>query len=476
MSPSRISEVSFTSFSNIIDGQPRSSAKFHQGINPATGKPSWDVPIATEKDVDDAVKSANRAFISWSQEPIEKRRELLNKFADSVAQYQEQFTELIMAEVGKPRTPATMEAMFAGHMTRHPCTLDIPEETEEVEDRTIITRYTPLGVVVGICPFNFPLIMTVLKIAPAVMAGNTIIIKPSPFTPYSALKVVELAQSIFPPGVIQAIGGSDQIGAMLVAHPGVHKITFTGSVATGKKVMASSVGTLKRVTLELGGNDPCVVFPDVDIAATAPQLVDSAFSNSGQVCMCTKRIYIHKDIYAPMVKAMAEYAATLSVGEGDDPKIGPLQNKMQYERVKGIFADSKDKGYKLAAGSYDVPDRNGFYLTPTIVDNPPEDSRLVVEEQFGPIIPTQPWEDVEDVIARANSTEFGLGASVWSNDVAQAQKVAGRLQSGTVFINMDPKIHPAAQVTGFKQSGIGYQIGPKALLSFMEAQVFHIGK
>lgn len=248
-----------------------------------------------------------------------------------------------------------------------------------------MTKYKPLGVVGAICPWNFPLVLSLGKVIPALLTGCTIIIKPSPFTPYSALKAVELAQQIFPPGVVQALGGDDRLGPMFTAHPGIAKISFTGSTATGKKIMAACASTLKRVTLELGGNDASIVLPDVNIAKVAPELVLGAFQNSGQVCVATKRIYIHESIYQETLKAMSDFAKNLKIGNPDDAgvQLGPVQNEMQYERVKGFFAEAKKNNFNIVAGSADVPTSKGFFFEPTIIDNPPNGSRIIEEEPFG---------------------------------------------------------------------------------------------
>lgn len=263
--------------------------------------------------------------------------------------------------------------------------LSIPEEKIEDDEKVVTTRYMPLGVVGAICPWNFPMILSVGKIAPALLTGNTIIVKPSPFTPYTSLKIVELAQEIFPPGVVQVIGGDDKLGPMMTAHPNIQKISFTGSIATGKKIMEACAKTLKRVTLELGGNDAAIVLPDVDIEKVAPEIAMGAFQNSGQVCVATKRIYIHQDIYEPMVKALVKFTESLKVGSNDDEStaLGPIQNQMQYEKVKGFFQDTKEKGYKFAVGKPEQDNKKGFFIQPTIIDNPPNDSRIITEEPFG---------------------------------------------------------------------------------------------
>ena len=261
---------------------------------------------------------------------------------------------------------------------------------------------------------NFPLILSLGKVVPALLTGNCIIVKPSPFTPYSTLKAIEIAQEVYEPGIVQAIGGDDKLGPMFTAHQGIAKISFTGSIATGKKIMAACAPTLKRVTLELGGNDASIILPDVDIKKVAPEVVMGAFQNSGQVCVATKRIYIHESIYKDFLAEMVNFVKTIKVGEPDSGSLlGPVQNQMQFERVKGFFEDTKSKGYKVAVGADTVEKSNGFFVTPTIIDNPPNDSRIIAEEPFGPIVPTQPWTDEEEVIRRANNTNTGLGACVW---------------------------------------------------------------
>lgn len=299
---------------------------------------------------------------------------------------------------------------------------------------------------------NFPLILSFGKIIPAILTGNCIIVKPSPFTPYTSLKAIEIGQQVLPPGVLQVLGGDDKLGPMFTSHPGIAKISFTGSIATGKKIMAACANTLKRVTLELGGNDASIILPDVDIAKVAPQVVMGAFQNSGQVCVATKRIFIHESIYSEFLAAMVSYVKeSVKTGDPDSGSLlGPVQNAMQYERVKGFFEDTKAKGYKVAVGSDSVAKSGGYFVQPTIIDNPPSDSRIIQEEPFGPIVPTQPWSDEEEVIDRANNTTTGLGACVWGKDVAHAEKIAKRLEAGSVFVNSFEKPTPQAVFGGHK--------------------------
>lgn len=305
------------------------------------------------------------------------------------------------------------------------------------------------------------------------------IIKPSPFTPYCDLKLVELAQGIFPPGVLQVLSGGDDLGPMLTTHPGVHKVSFTGSTATGKKVMESCSKTLKRVTLELGGNDPAIVCPSVDIKAVAPKIATFAFMNSGQICLALKRIYVHSSIYNEFLAAMVEHTKSLLVGDGfkEGVFLGPVQNSMQYERVKGFIDEVESKGLKIAVGgSTKEPAGKGYFINPTIIDNPSDDERLVVEEPFGPIVPLLQWTDEADVIRRANNTEYGLGASVWTQDLEQANRVAKKLQAGSVWVNTHLELTPQAAMGGFKHSGIGSEYGVIGLKAYCNAQTLYLKK
>ncbi|USW53787.1 Putative aldehyde dehydrogenase domain, aldehyde/histidinol dehydrogenase [Septoria linicola] len=475
MSPSKVSTVKFDEFYNIINGQQRGGKDQHYGIDPSTGDKLWPVPIGSQKDVDEAVAAAKTAFESYRETSIEQRKELLTKFKDALLAHSDEMTELLCAETGKPKQIAEMETKggVEGWFGHH-CTLDIPEESMEDDEKVITTRYTPLGVVGAICPWNFPIILSLGKIIPALLTGNTIIVKPSPFTPYTTLKVVEIAQEIYPPGVISAIGGDDYLGPMLTANPDIAKISFTGSIATGKKIMAACAQTLKRVTLELGGNDASIVLPDVDVKKIAPELVMGAFQNSGQVCVATKRIYIHKDIYDEMLTEMVNFTKTLTVGPPSEGAfLGPIQNSMQYEKVKSYFSDTKKQGYKFAVGPEEVAAGKGFFIQPTIIDNPPNDSKIIQEEPFGPIVPTQPWEDEEEVIKRANASNAGLGACVWGKDVKRAEAIGKRLEAGSVFVNSWEKPTPQAFFGGHKESGIGGEWGREGLKAYCNAHVMH---
>ncbi|EOD45112.1 hypothetical protein GTA08_BOTSDO07813 [Neofusicoccum parvum] len=470
--------LDFTKFTNTINGKQTTTDKVRQGINPATLEPLYDVPVATPKDVDDAVEAAQEAFKSWKKTTWEERKKAVAAFADAFMAHKDEFAKLLTKEQGKPIPMALNEIETAGVYLHTFANMELKEENvvEDDEKRTII-RYTPLGVVVGIVPWNFPIVLACGKIGPALMTGNPIIVKPSPFTPYCDLKMVELANHFFPPGVIQALSGDDSLGPWLTAHPGPAKISFTGSTATGKKVMESASKTLKRVTLELGGKDPAIVCENVDIAATAPKVATLAFLNSGQICLAIKRIYVHEKIYDEFLKACVEYTKTLVLGNGAEPNtfLGPVQNAMQYERVKGFFTDVAKDNLKVAVGG--ANDRkDGYFITPTIIDNPAETSRIATEEPFGPIVPLLKWSDESEVIQRANNTKMGLGASVWSNDLDQAERIARQIDSGSVWINTHLELDPNAPFGGHKESGLGYEWGVGGLKAYCNVQTLFLKK
>ncbi|KAH8763689.1 aldehyde dehydrogenase domain-containing protein [Diaporthe sp. PMI_573] len=467
-------------FVQIIDGKGAVTEKTRHGINPATLEPKKEVPVATPDDLDRAVKAAKAALKAWSRTPYEKRRDAVLAYADAIESLKASFCNLLVSEQGKPIAQADAETEAAVAWIRGMAGISLPEDIiEDNEKRTVTTRYTPIGVVGAIVPWNFPLMLATGKIAPSLLTGNVIIVKPSPFTPYCGLKLVELAQQFFPPGVVQSLSGDDNLGPWFTSHPGIDKISFTGSSSTGKAVMQSASKTLKRVTLELGGNDPAIVFPDVDVEKVAQQIATWAFLNSGQICISLKRIYVHESIYEAFKKAMVKHAAEYAIGEGTKPGVthGPVQNRMQYDRVKTFFDDIAKQGWEVAlGGKMDDSPQKGYYITPTIIDRPPEKSRIVVEEPFGPIVPLLSWKDEEDVIYRANDTAMGLGASVWSNDISRATRVAKEIEAGNVWINTHFDLSPIAPFGGHKESGIGSEWGLNGLKAFCNVQTLFVNK
>jgi acyl-CoA reductase-like NAD-dependent aldehyde dehydrogenase len=338
-------------------------------------------------------------------------------------------------------------------------------------------RYQPLGVVGVITPWNAPVNLALGPLVSALYTGNTVILKPSPYTPLTTLKLGEIMQCIVPAGVVNVLAGGDELGAAMTQHSDVDKISFTGSVATGKKVLASASATLKRVTLELGGNDPAIVMGDVDPHAVAKQIFFASFVNSGQVCMAIKRIYAHESIYEQLCAALVAEAKKAKIGNGLDPAtdLGPVQNKMQYDKIVGFIADTKKAGAKFLTGG-EVPEGPGYFLPPTLVTDIADDSRLVQEEQFGPIVPILKFADVEDALRRANDTRYGLSGSVWTSDVQRGTAIAARLEVGTAWVNQHRTTSAFVPFGGAKESGLGRQYSSLGLKSYMEPEVVSVLK
>lgn len=437
-------------------------------VNPATGEPFTTVPRASAAQADKAIAAAKAAVSGWSAVPFAERSRKLVELADAIAARKDEFARTLTLEQGKPLAEAQGELAWTEGYLRHYATLELPDRViQDDAEGYIAVKHKPLGVVVGIIAWNFPLLVACWKIGPAVLAGNAIVLKPAPTTPVAALMLGELCRDIFPAGVVNVITDANDLGPHLTSHPDVAKIGFTGSTATGKRIAATGADTLKRVTLELGGNDPAIVLPDADVAAIAEKLFWAAFANNGQICIATKRMYVHEDIYDALKAALVAYAATVKIGDGSEQgtRLGPINNRAQYERVLDLIRDAKERGYTFLTGG-DAAEVPGYFIPVTIIDNPPEDSRIVQEEQFGPVLPLLKFRDVDDAIARANASDYGLGASVWGGDEDAAFAVAERIASGTVWVNETQHLSPLAAFGGIKQSGVGIEGGVDGLLEY----------
>ncbi|KAL3450279.1 Aldehyde/histidinol dehydrogenase [Aspergillus insuetus] len=471
-------DLDTTSFSNVINNCLTSTPKTRHGINPANRQPNPEVPISTARDLEEAVKAARAAFKTWSTTGFDKRREAINAYAKSLEANKSILAQLLTKEQGKPLSQAMQEVELAVHWARTLATLALPETTlEDTDNRQILQRYTPLGVVGAIVPWNYPVVLAMGKIIGAVYTGNAVILKPSPYTPYCGLKLAELAMDHFPPGVIQALSGDDTLGPIMTEHGGIDKISFTGSTATGRLVMASCSRTLKRVTLELGGNDAAIICDDINLDAVIPKVATLAFLCSGQTCMTVKRLYIHEKIYDEFRARLVEFVSGFPMGEGTRPDvfIGPVQNMMQFNKAKDLIRTiDADRLTAVLGGT--VPESPGYFIPPTIVDNPPEASRIVQEEPFAPILPILKWSDEADVIARANASDMGLGASVWSQDLERARRIGDRLEAGNMWINTHFEVEPFAPFGGHKASGIGTEWGVLGLTQFCNSQTVYVKK
>lgn len=464
----------------LIGGQVISAAQSFDVFNPATNEVVAQVPDASAAQLDAAVAAAKAAFPAWAALSPEEREAYMVKLCDALEENKEDFISLLSLEQGKPRhSQADFEVNLANPWIPKTARARIPVEiVEDTAEHRVEIRRTPLGVVAAIIPWNYPYLHVLWKSVPAMITGNTVVLKPSPYTPLCALKIGELAAKILPPGVLNIISGGNALGQQLTEHPDVSMITFTGSTATGRKIMASAGGTIKRVTLELGGKDPCILLPDADWKSVVPSVFWSAFGNSGQWCIAAKRIYVHRSFHADFVKAFVEYAKNIKVGPGDDPSsdLGPVNNRMQFDKLVDLFNDVKEKGYSVPLGGTINTNLKGNFVPVTVVDNPPEDSRIVQEEPFGPILPILAYDTVEEVIERANASIYGLGAIVWGRDTRRAEAVAEQLQAGNVWVN-ESQNHPIhAAFGGHKQSGLSVEHGPEGLASHTNSKTYLIHK
>jgi len=458
-------------FRMTIGGKLVTAEQTFEAYNPATEAVIAQVPEASRDQLEAAVAAAKSAFPAWSALPLSERQAAVAKIGDLIEAHAEDFMRLLTLEQGKARAGAEWEIGGSVIWCREIAKQALETHRVEEDGRTIETRRVPLGVVGGITPWNFPVLLAVWKIAPALVAGNTMVLKPSPYTPLCTLKLGELVSQTLPPGVLNIVSGGNKLGEWLTAHADVRKVSFTGSSATGRKIMAAASGNLKRITLELGGNDPAIVMPDVDVEKIAEKLFWAAFQNSAQFCVAAKRIYIHADIYDALAAALVRYAQTVKVGDGSQQGVdlGPIQNRMQFEKLKDLLADARRAGQRFLLGG-EISRQKGFFVPITIIDNPPDDSRVVTEEAFGPILPLLKFDDVDDVVNRANNTEYGLAASVWSGDVEGARRIAERIEAGTVWINEVHTFSPHVAFGGHKQSGIGIENALEGLAEYTNSQ------
>ena len=446
-------------------------------LNPATEEVLADCPRASEDQLNAAVAAAKAAFPAWSKTDVDERKALVLKIADVIEANATELVQLLTKEQGKPLEAATVEVYGMAAFCRYFTSLDLPVEVLEDSDaRRVEVHRNPLGVIGAIVPWNLPLLLMAFKLPPALIAGNTLVIKPAPTTPLSTLRLAELISDIVPAGVINFITDANDLGAPMTAHPDVRKISFTGSTETGAKVMAGAAGLLKRITLELGGNDAGIVLDDVNPKEAAQKLFDSAFQNSGQVCIAMKRLYVHENIYDEVCDELATIANDTIIGDGSEQgtKLGPLNNKMQYDKVKALIEDAKQEGNVIAGGEF--PDKPGYFIRPTIVRDIKEGSRLVDEEQFGPVLPVMSFADESEAVARANSSPWGLGGSVWSASPERAYALAEQMDAGTVWINKHAELDPTIPFGGAKMSGLGNELGQEGLLEFTQQKIINMAK
>ncbi len=460
-----------------IEGAPVDGAGEINVVNPATEEVFASIARSDQTLADRAIASAKAAQKKWANTAISERQAALVKVADRLDERAAEIARVLTMEQGKPLAEANAEVAYTGAFIRHFATMDLPVEVLQDDDTKRVELYRkPLGVVACIIPWNFPLLIVAFKAPLALLAGNGVVLKPSPTTPLTAAIFAEICVGIFPDGLVNTVNDENDLGAYLTGHPDIAKISFTGSTETGKRVMASASGTLKRLTLELGGNDPGIVLPDVDVKETAAKIFGTAFMNCGQVCLALKRAYVHESIYDEMCNELGLLADAAIVGDGLEAttQIGPLNNAMQYNKVKGLLENAVIAGTLVAGGQ--VSEEKGFFIRPTIIRDVRDGDEIVDQEQFGPILPVIKYSSVEEVIESANGLDVGLGASVWSKDLDAAKDIAARIESGTVWINTHLDFGPNVPFGGAKQSGIGVEFADEGLREFTQVRVINQAK
>jgi len=469
-------------FNMLINGEAVGADASFDVINPANERVITQCPMATEAHLNQAVAAARAALPAWSAKSMDERRAIILQIADRIEANMVELATLLSTEQGKPIEGfAGLGAMFelGGCLAwiRYTATLDLPVEViQDNDDARIEVHRKPVGVVGSITPWNYPLLITMWHVIPGLLAGCTVVAKPSEYTPLTVLKAAHLINDLLPPGVLNVVTGKGDIGAGMSAHEDIDKIVFTGSTSTGKRIMESASGNLKRLTLELGGNDAAIVLPDTNVAEAAGKIFATAMINNGQTCAALKRLYVHEDIYDEMCDALAGIAASVTTGPASEsPDFGPIQNKMQFDKVCDLAEAAKADGATFMTGGAPL-ERDGYFFPVTIVRDIPEESRLVQEEPFGPILPVVKFTDVEDALARANAVSVGLGGSVWSSNIEQAQALAARLECGTAWVNNHAMIQPDAPFGGVKQSGLGVEFGRYGLVEYTNIQTMKIAK
>ena len=446
-------------------------------INPATGHVIGEAPECSREQLNAAFDAAAKAQRDWATDEGARRRCLI-AVSEVLMGAGDILNPIITSEQGKPLGDAAIETFGSAIWCQYYAALETPTQVIQDDDTTrveILRR--PLGVVAAITPWNFPLLLAFWKIAPALLAGNTLVLKPSPFTPLSSLKVGELLRDVLPSGVLNVVSGGDELGAWMTSHDVPRKVSFTGSIETGKKVALAAAPDLKRVTLELGGNDAAIVLEDADPTLVGNGIFEGAFANNGQVCSAIKRVYVPESLYDSVVEVLVEKAKSARVGDGTETGVqyGPINNAPQLARVKELVAEAMAKGASAPAGGAAL-DRPGYFFAPTILTGLSDGVRIVDEEQFGPALPVVSYRTLDDAVERANATHFGLSGSVWGSDVAHVTEVARRLECGTAWVNTHLALSPYQPFGGFKWSGLGIENGPWGLAEFSEVQALHIKK
>ncbi|CAL2056770.1 Aldehyde dehydrogenase [Streptomyces murinus] len=443
-------------------------------VDPATGETFDEAADQRPDELDAVVDRSHRAWHDWRADPA-ARTTALRGAADAVETAGDELARLLTREQGKPLTESYAEIARTAARLRY--FADLAPRTRSITDGRPVhseVRWRPLGPVAAIVPWNFPLQLAAAKFAPALAAGNTVVLKPSPFTPLATRLLGSVLATALPDDVLTVVTGREPLGARLASHPRIRHVTFTGSVPTGRAVARAAGASLARVTLELGGNDAAVLLDDIDVDRIADRLFWAAFRNCGQVCMAVKRVYAPARLHAEVVEALAQRAKSVAVGPGLDPdtRLGPVNNAPQLARVEQVTEQALADGARAAAGGQPL-DGPGYFFAPTILTDVPPDSPVVTEEQFGPVLPVLPYRSLDEAIDAANGTGFGLGGSVWGTDLDRAETVAERLECGTAWINHHAELSLAQPFAGIKNSGVGVAGGPWGLYGNLRPFVVH---
>jgi acyl-CoA reductase-like NAD-dependent aldehyde dehydrogenase len=473
--PARYREEITMTHKLLIDGHLVSGALELDVINPATGKVFEKAPRADKAQAEQAIAAAKRAYPAWAKLTFAERGRFLERWADAVAARRDDFVRLMTEENGKPLAESQVEVSITINTLRYFAKQEMrPRTIRQSKDQVIIQQRYPQGVLAAITPWNFPMVLLMFKVAPALIVGNTVIAKPAPTTPLSSVLLGEVASDILPPGVFQTLVDLNDIGPLLTQHPDVAHVSFTGSTPTGRKVAASASETIKRVSLELGGNDAAIVLDDAIVEDVMPKIFAAATLNAGQVCYAIKRIYVPRSMVDKACEVLVALAKKSKVGDGFDPEttVGPIQNKAQFEKLLGYLDDAQRDGKVLTGGK--PLSRAGYFIPVTVVRDLPNSSRLVQEEQFGPILPVVAYDSLDEAIEMANSTEFGLGGSVWTSNPERGMSVAARMEAGEVWVNQHFSVAFDVAFTGAKQSGYGLQLGVEGLEDVTQTRVVSV--
>ena len=446
-------------FLHLINGKLVDSVNHFDVLNPADNKLLAKAPIASGSRVEEAVSAAKLAFKSWKLD-AGYRRSCIRLCVDRLTAHIDQIALLLTLEQGKPLGQAVGETKSAIMKINNCLEESVPVDTFETKDKITHVFRHPIGVVAGIAPWNFPVSIGAAKMFRPLILGNTVVMKPASVTPLSSLYMAELISDILPPGVLNVITGPGKTGESLVSHPDVRMVTFTGSVPVGKRIAEVAAKDLTRVSLELGGNDASIVMADADLDKYAESIFWGAFRNSGQICIASKRLYIHEDIYEDLLDRLVKIAKSVKIGNGLNPdnNMGPVNNISQLELIEELVADAKSHGGKVLCGGKRLPG-DGYFYPPTIIANIAEGVRLVDEEQFGPVLPVMSFNCIDEVISRVNNSKLGLAGSVWCGDPQQGHEIAKQIESGMVWVNHILGSHPKAPFGGMKESGVGREGG-----------------